>query len=545
MSPSLPPPSAPDKAKPVRRRIVTAAAGRGTQRAAQDQTRGQNRSPVLGAKGGTIRASRVAAEATAGRGKPSFGEALRRGDILAILLAVPAWIGAACLLAFACGAVQVAGGLVRPLFVLGCLVVSLHAWRQGPARHVQAMLVLFCFAPFARRIVDYYAGFEASGIMLVGPLLALLVPAPRLLSLLDGRSSLLTRGLAPITIVVCCLIYATLLSVLQGSWANAASTAIKWLAPLAYAAVLIETAERRDLVDAITNAFLFILPIVGLYGSFQYVDPPEWDRYWMQFAVAVTAGLPEPYEIRVYSMLNGPASFAAFTSVGILLVTMLRPLPVSIITCAPAALALLLSQYRTAWLSLGLSLLFCLFFPSVRGRAGPIFATIIGGGMVSLTIPGFSDALVERLESFGQGSNDGSLQERLDQFRTLWNQPDSSVIGSGMAPFGDAGIAGAMPIDGMLIACWLMMGLVVGAICISAFVWACGRMMVNAAQSGQRDAIALGALGCGFLLHIPFASLASGELGFLFWIFAAAACLPDRQDPRLNIRGSLTGRAHV
>jgi hypothetical protein len=196
-------------------------------------------------------------------------------------------------------------------------------------------------------------------------------------------------------------------------------------------------------------------------------------------------------------------------------------------------------------LSLGLSLLFCLFYPSVRGRAGPIFATIIGGGLVSLTIPGFSDALIERLQSFGQGSNDGSLQERLDQFRSLWNLPDSSVIGSGMAPSGDAGIAGAMPVDGMLIACWLTMGLAVGAVCIAAFVWACGRMMVNAGRSGKRDAIALGALGCGFLLHIPFASLANGELGFLFWVFAAAACLPDRQDTPLHSGRSQTGYAHA
>ena len=42
--------------------------------------------------------------------------------------------------------------------------------------------------------------------------------------------------------------------------------------------------------------------------------------------------------------------------------------------------------------------------------------------------------------------------------------------------------------------------------------------------------MALGALGCGALLHIPLASLASGELGFMFWTFAALACIPEEAD---------------
>ncbi len=445
---------------------------------------------------------------------------------------LPGWLVAVLLCILIAALAPVAGGMARPVFVLGCLAVSAYAWRQGPGAHVQAMLVLFAFAPFLRRFVDVNAGFEAGGLMLVGPLLALLVPFPRLIAFLDGHRSPLSDGMAPVTVIFACVGYAACISAFQGAWVDAAAGALKWVAPLVYAAVLIATGERRTVVDAATNAYMFVLPVIGLYGVFQYLDPPEWDRYWMQFAVAVTAGLPLPYEIRVFSTLNGPASFATFTAIGILLVTMLRPVWASVIFCGPAALALLLSQYRTAWLSLGLGLLFCLLFSGTRARAGMIFGAMFLGGMFALAIPGFSDALIDRVQTLGDGSDDGSLQGRLEQFVLLWNQPDSSLFGIGFTTGGDAGVAGAMAVDGMLIACWLTMGLVFGAVCVAAFVWACCRTMVNAWRSSRRDAVALGALGCGALLHIPLASLASGELGFMFWTFAAVACVPDEAERR-------------
>lgn len=445
---------------------------------------------------------------------------------------LPGWLAAVLLCLVIAALAPVGGGMTRPVFVLGCIAVSAYVWRQGPGPHVQAMLLLFAFAPFLRRFVDVNAGFEAGGLMLVGPLLALLVPFPRLIVFLDGRRSLLAGGMAPVTVILVCVGYAACISAFQGAWVDAAAGALKWVAPLVYAAALIATGERRSVIDAATNVYMFILPVIGLYGVFQYLDPPEWDRYWMQFAVAVTAGLPLPYEIRVFSTLNGPASFATFTAIGILLVTMLRPVWASVVFCGPAALALLLSQYRTAWLSLGLGLLFCLLFSVTRARSGMIVGAMVLGGMFALTIPGFSDALIDRVQTLGDGGNDGSLQGRLQQFVILWNQPDSSLIGIGFTTGGDAGVAGAMAVDGMLIACWLGMGLVFGAICVAAFIWACCRTMVNAWRSGRRDAVALGALGCGALLHIPLASLASGELGFMFWTFAAIACIPDEADRR-------------
>ena len=72
------------------------------------------------------------------------------------------------------------GGLARLLFVLGCGAVGWYAWRQRPGAHLQAALILFVFAPFVRRIVDLSAGYDQLGLMLIGPLLAILAPAVEL-----------------------------------------------------------------------------------------------------------------------------------------------------------------------------------------------------------------------------------------------------------------------------------------------------------------------------------------------------------------------------
>ena len=62
-------------------------------------------------------------------------------------------------------------------------------------------------------------------------------------------------------------------------------------------------------------------------------------------------------------------------------------------------------------------------------------------------------------------------QERLEEYATLWSHPDSSLFGIGFTA-GDVGSAGTMAVDGMIITCWLTMGIVVGILCLIALVCA-------------------------------------------------------------------------
>ena len=383
------------------------------------------------------------------------------------------------------------------------------------------MLWLFAFAPFARRLVDLTAGFDPAGLMLIGPLLAIMVPVPRLLKMLDTRASVRPE-IWPMVIVLVCVAYAAALSVLQADWMNAASGVLKWIAPMIYAVALIDADDRDDLINSATSAFLWILPVVGAYGIYQYVDPPAWDIFWMRYASIISAGLPLPYMVRTYSTLNSPATFATFTSIGLLLIFFSRLNWLSVLLAGPAVVGLLLSSYRTAWLSLAFGIVFCMMFRSTRAKASIMLVGVGVAAVLALTLTPFGDTIAERVATFGSGSQDGSAQERLEEFVTLWSQWDSSAIGSGFTTT-DAGTAGAMPVDGMIIACWLAMGIVFGMICLVALFWAIFNTMRTAWIDRSREAVLVGALGLGALIQLPLANITSGEAGFFFWTFAVLA----------------------
>ena len=434
---------------------------------------------------------------------------------------LPDWLPVAVLLGVTALVGPALGGAARPLFIVGCGAVGWATWHRGPAVHLRALLVLFAFAPFLRRLVDVTAGFDEKGVMLVGPLFAALAAAPELLRPADGRRAERSAGLtAPLLLVGGCVCYAAMISLFQGDFLVTVSSGLKWITPLIYAAVLVRCRpSSADLLSATASAFLIIIPVMGLYGVFQYVDPPEWDRYWMQNAKILSAGEPIPFGVRTFSTMNGPASFATFTAAGLLVICLLRSGWRALLCAAPAVPALLLSSYRTAWISLLAGIVFCCFFGATRRRA---LTTILGGvlaiGLTALLTP-FGDAIGDRFASFGSGAQDGSAQERLAEFATLWGQWDSGLIGRGFT-ITDVGSAGTMAVDGMIVACWVTMGIVVGLLTLAGFGWAIANALAAPFRDGRREFVLVGALACGALTQIPLADIGSGELGFLFWIFA-------------------------
>jgi hypothetical protein len=446
---------------------------------------------------------------------------------------VPGWLPAVIVLVVTAAIGPSLGSLSRPAFVIACGAAGWYAWRCSAAAHLQTAIILFTFAPLVRRLVDLSIGFDQAGFMLVGPLLALLAPVPQLRHLLDGQRSLGAQT-APMLIVTGCIVYMTMLTVFQGEWMMTASGALKWFVPLLYAAAVGLSADRDEMVQAAASVFVVILPIIGVIGLAQYVDPPAWDRYWMQFAPIMSVGQPIPYGVRVFSTMNGPASFATFTAVGLLLVSFLRPRWYSLLLATPAALAFFLSLYRTAWMSLAVGVLFCLFFAASRRRAGVILAGLLAAAVIAATATPFGELISERLASLGDGIGDDSAQERLDQYVTLWTTWDSSLFGIGFST-SDVGTAGAMAVDGMIISLWLSAGLVIGMICLLAIIWVAGNAIAAAWRDASPEAIMLGALAAGALVQLPLANLTSGESGFLFWTFAVLATLPSRASPRHGV----------
>jgi hypothetical protein len=447
--------------------------------------------------------------------------------MMAAYLALPGWLPAVLLIVVTALVGPRLGDAARPLFLAGSLLVGRLAWSRSPGVHLQTALVLFSFTPLLRRMVDLSAGFDPKGLMVAGPLLVLLAPLPDLRKLtLSGQMS--GRWLAPFLTFGACVVYCTVLTIAQGEWSQAASDALKWGAPLVYAMALCHRAPNAaQLVRDAAAAFAVILPVTGLYGVYQYVDPPMWDRYWLIYASITSAGLPAPYEVRTFSTMHAPAAFATYTAVGLLLVYGLRPGWRTHLAMTPAVMALALSLYRTAWLSLAAGMLFCLLFSKTRAKAGGAILTFAAVMMAALVFTPFGDVIANRLSTFGKASNDGSGQERLAEFTTLWSQPDGGLFGAGFTRV-DVGVAGSAPIDGMIAACWMYMGIVVGLACLASLIYLIVQTIVLTRRSGREEAVILGALACGWLIQAPLAGIASGELGFLFWTTVALGVCMQR-----------------
>jgi hypothetical protein len=361
--------------------------------------------------------------------------------------------------------------------------------------------------------------------MISGPLLALLAPLPELRVLaLPSR----TDRASPLFLIFGgCVVYCAVLTLAQGDWSQAASGLLKWGAPLVYGLGLyLRAPNTTKLLRDAASAFTFILPIIGLYGIYQYVDPPMWDRYWMAQAAITSAGQPLPYEVRVFSTMHAPAAFATFTAAGILLIFTLRSSWVAQFAILPAVLALALSLYRTSWISLAASALFCVFFAKTRAKAGAALLMLAAVVIAALLLTPFDDVIADRLATLGDTSNDGSAQERLFEFQVLWDRPGGGLLGVGF-PAIDTGTAGAIPIDGMFAISWACMGIVVGLVGLASLIALIIGAMARAPKSGEREGILLGALAFGWLVQLPLAGIAYGEIGFLFWMtIAMAMCIP-------------------
>ena len=439
------------------------------------------------------------------------------------------------LLAGTLGLGFVAPGLARPLFVLGCAVVGAMAWREGCARSVEVAISLYVFAPFLRRIVDLSIGFDPSSTMLLGPVLAIAIPAVDLRHLLTRRHRD-DAALLPMLLVGLCITYGMLLSAFAGEFAPLSTAALKMYAPLLYGAWVLRCSRHDPAVlESATRVFCVLAPVLGIYAVWQYVSPPDWDRYWMLSVSSTISvlGKAEPYQVRVFSMMNSPASFGTYAVCGVLMLGFCRRGWQALLLALLVAPGLLFTYYRTAWISLALGIGYCAMFGRTRQRAGLIAMVIVAATALAAFNADFGDAVMDRLGSLtGSVSEDGSGKERLGQLFEVYRLSDQMVVGRGFAqlatPFN--GIDAA---DGEVVTSIIAMGVPVGCLYLIGLVWAGVQALGRVRHSRDPLLIITGAVIIGLLAALPLTSVTSGEIGLLFWTFIALATAQGQAGPSL------------
>jgi hypothetical protein len=436
----------------------------------------------------------------------------------------------------------IAPGIARPFFILGSAGVGYLAWREGCGRSVEAAITLYVFAPFLRRVVDLGIGFDPSGVMLVGPVLAIAIPAVELRHLLI-RQEKEDEALLPLLLVGACITYGMLLSAFSGEFGTLGTTALKMYMPLLYAAWIMRSARNDpSVLEAATRTLFVLSPILGVYAVWQYVSPADWDRYWMLNVTGAISvlGRPEPYQVRVFSMMNSPASFGTYAACGLLLSAFcLRgwKAPFMALLLAPG---LLFTYYRTAWISLVLGIVYCALFNRTRKSAGLVALALVVVTILAAGSADFGDAVMQRLETLtGSISDDGSGKARLGQLFETYRLVDEMGFGLGFArlstPFNGIDTA-----DGEVVTAIIAMGVIVGSIYLLGLVWAGTQAVMRISSSADPKLIVTGGVIIGLLAAIPLTGVTSGEIGVLFWVFIALATAQSKPQKKPSASSSRT-----
>ena len=409
-------------------------------------------------------------------------------------------------------------GAIRFVFIAGSIGVAWRAWRVSPGMHTEVLIYLFSLAPFLRRVVDSHAGYNASGIMLVGPLLALAIPAIELPKALVSRRRDFSVY-APYGILLLCTLYGWLLSSFQGRIIEAGTETLRTIIPMLYAMYLIQRDDDcEEILQGAARAFLVVSPIMGVYGIFQYLNPPEWDRYWMIYSQMNSIGLPEAMKIRIFSTMNSPASFAMFATCGIMIFSFCRRGWIPFLLVIPIGIALLLSAVRTAWIVLAICVIFCSVFNATRKRAMMLTLCLFGAAAVALLLTPFGDMIGDRLATLsGDPAQDGSGHERLREYIYLYSNMDQYLFGKGMGSvLKDIKLGN---IDGQFIESAAALGIFVGNIQVICILWAVVQGLTKIRPNEQAIRLVAAGMVLSYVLVLPLLIVTTGEIAFMFWMF--------------------------
>jgi hypothetical protein len=434
---------------------------------------------------------------------------------------------------------------VRLLYLFGCMAVAFQALRFGTAYHFEALIVLFAFSPYLRRIVDYGCGFEVHGYMLTGPLLAALLPTTALPAAVMATRGHLVGRLGPYLLAIVCLGYAAFLPVLNGDYVSALAGFGKSASVLLYGCWLLAKAEDpQQVIRQGARAFAVVTPIVGIYGIMQYFNPSPADSYWMTASAMSSIGLPEPEQVRVFSTMNSPASLGNFLGFGLMLVGFVRSRWNLLMCFGPGSVALLLSQSRTAWLALAASIIYTLFYSTTRLRALIIVVAVASATTFAIIATPLGDVISNRLETISDSpSQDGSAQARLGQLVFIFGHLDNYLLGSGTGGQNGNGLeystqsTGAY--DGMIVWSITAMGIFVGLIFDISVIWAGLQGLLRLSHRAPPEFVIAAGLVAGQLITIPLVNPTSAEFGIFFWAVVAVAA---RTPPVFQISGRGSGR---
>ncbi|RJK98179.1 O-antigen ligase family protein [Vallicoccus soli] len=317
------------------------------------------------------------------------------------------------------------------------LAVASGAWLllwARPEDYLEALVWVWVTAALARRVLDHAAGYTNPSLVVLAPYLMTCVGV--LAAAAHHRS---VRG--PVAVFLagyaCLLGVGVAVGLASGPPGPVAADALRWLAPLCAGAFAVAAPfEAQSLARCTRRVVVWLLPLVGLYGVWQWTTAPAWDASWLRESEELVSsfGTDEPFGMRVWSTLNSPAT-AAFCLSWLLLLALAQRLTAwTAVALAAGAAALSLTNVRAAWVALALAVLpLLLLSRSARRQAALVVPVAVA---VLVAAQPLRQNLLDRLGTLSTGLQDESVAARIGL--QLEQAPSAlrDLLGSGIGSTG-------------------------------------------------------------------------------------------------------------
>ncbi|MGA0594832.1 O-antigen ligase family protein [Enterovirga sp. CN4-39] len=444
-----------------------------------------------------------------------------------------------------------AGAMRLGFPALAAVIAGLLLLKGRLSQFICFCVALFVFTPFVRRLVDIRAGWETLNLLLLAPYAAAVYALGTFAHALARGDDI--PGRASFIVVIATTTFGLGSAIIQGKLLAGGYDYLRWVVPPALALLIICNRDHLRVVgDELTRLTLVVVPIVGMYGVYQFLRLPAWDAFWMQNAGLVSIGPPIPMQFRVFGTMNSPGSFSGYLMIALAILLVARS-PLRWVGLAVGSLALALTLSRTAWLGFVVATAILVLAGPVRTKMS--VATLVGGAILALpmllVVPEIYNAIATRLDSFNYLSGDTSFNERSTDFLIFQEQASTLLIGQGLAVNGAytsyAGNGPVRYIDGGPIETVTALGLVAGLMYYGAVAFLSVRALkVRPGPSGDAALCAAckAIVVTGWVLQIG-GSTTIGEVGVFFWIalgILLAHIEPSRREDVQPNHGRAFGR---
>lgn len=413
------------------------------------------------------------------------------------------------------------GRAANVAFTVAAVATGAALITRSPAMYSSFSLWIWFLTPFVRRVLDYRHGWSpTSPALLAPPLVAVL----SILTLARHARELRGRLFAPYLLILGALAYGYSIGAINAGIIPASYGLLTWLAPLIFGVHLaLNWRHYVELSAAMKKTFAVALPLLALYGVYQFVRIPVWDAQWMINADLKSIGSPLPFLVRVFGTLNTPGPYAAFLLAGMLMMLTEKGF-IRFPGIAVAFIALLLTRTRAVWVAFLIGLVIQqLSQPVIRLPRRLLTLVIVSLLAAPLTqIPAFRTTILTRMSTLNNISSDNSFVKRVQFSEDAAEGIVETAAGNGLGTTGGAikltgGRVGVRSLDNGFLELFYLFGWPGGTMFllgIAALLYQSFRF-----AEARRDpfAGAVRASGIALVAILPIGDVFSGSTGALLW----------------------------